>query len=234
MNYTDRDLNWLSFNERILQEAENEDSPLMERLKFLAIYSSNLEEFYRVRVASHRFAQTFQADLKNKYGYRPSFLLQQINQVVSAQQERLGKVFYSKILPGLAKEGVHLLTDHFSEEDKIQMGTFYDLRLKGNFIIQDITEKVNLQLKNLTVYLYAVTKEQQFLIELDYKTLGRFIDISTSDKEKRIVQLDDIFRSNAEKFLGEKSEIFAVKISRDAELYMDDEEEDRSSFSLTF
>ena len=226
MNYTDRDLNWLSFNERILQEAENEDSPLMERLKFLAIYSSNLEEFYRVRVASHRFAQTFQADLKNKYGYRPSFLLQQINQVVSAQQERLGKVFYSKILPGLAKEGVHLLTDHFSEEDKIQMGTFYDLRLKGNFIIQDITEKVNLQLKNLTVYLYAVTKERQFLIELDYKTLGRFIDISTSDKEKRIVQLDDIFRSNAEKFLGEKSEIFAVKISRDAELYMDDEEED--------
>lgn len=226
MNYTDRDLNWLSFNERILQEAENEDSPLMERLKFLAIYSSNLEEFYRVRVASHRFAQSFQDDLKNKYGYRPSFLLQQINQIVSAQQERLGKVFYSEILPGLAKEGVHLLTEHFSEEDKKQMNTYFDREIEGNFTILDITEEVKIQLKNLTVYLYAVTKDRQFLIELDYKKFGRFIDISTSGQEKRIVQLDDIFRSNASKILGEKPEIFAVKISRDAELYMDEEEEE--------
>ncbi|WP_051160251.1 phospholipase D-like domain-containing protein [Cyclobacterium qasimii] len=226
MNYTDRDLNWLSFNERILQEAENEDSPLMERLKFIAIYSSNLEEFYRVRVASHRFAQRYHDDIKNKYGYRPSFLLQQITQVVSSQQERMGKVFYSKILPGLAKEGIHLLTDHFSEEDENQMGTFYDNQLEGNFTIRDITEEVKLQLKNLTVYLYAVTKERQFIIELDYKTFGRFIDVSTSDKEKRVVQLDDIFRSNTSKFLGEKSEIFAVKISRDAELYMDEEQEE--------
>ena len=52
--FFDRDLSWLSFNYRVLQEAKNSEVPIMERLKFLAIYSSNLDEFYRVRVASHR------------------------------------------------------------------------------------------------------------------------------------------------------------------------------------
>tara|TARA_R110001592_G_scaffold202360_4_gene451767 strand:- start:30527 stop:32290 length:1764 start_codon:yes stop_codon:yes gene_type:complete len=226
MNYTDRDINWLSFNERILQEAENGHKPLMERLNFLAIYSSNLEEFYRVRVASHRFAQKYKGDKKNKYGYRPSFVLQQINKIVSLQQERLGKVFYSEILPGLSKKGIHLLTQHFSEEDQNLMGRFYDEKLKDNFILSDISEVTNLQLKNQTVYLYAINQGRFYLIELDYKTFGRFINISSSDKERRIVQLDDVFRNNAAKFLDSKSELFAIKISRDAELYMDEDQEE--------
>ncbi|AEL25180.1 polyphosphate kinase 1 [Cyclobacterium marinum] len=226
MNYTDRDINWLSFNERILQEAENAQTPLMERLKFLAIYSSNLEEFYRVRVANHRFAQKYKGDKKNKYGYRPSFVLQQINKIVSLQQERLGKVFYSEILPGLSQKGIHLLTQDFSEADRNLMGRFYDEKLKNNFTLKDITEDSNFKLKNQTVYLYAISESRFYLIELDYKTFGRFINLSSSDKAKRFVQLDDIFRSNAPKFLGEKSALFAIKISRDAELYMDEDLEE--------
>lgn len=226
MNYTDRDINWLSFNERILQEAENAQMPLMERLKFLAIYSSNLEEFYRVRVANHRFAQKYKGDKKNKYGYRPSFVLQQINKIVSLQQERLGKVFYSEILPGLSQKGIHLLTQDFSEADRNLMGRFYDEKLKNNFTLKDITEDSNFKLKNQTVYLYAISESRFYLIELDYKTFGRFINLSSSDKAKRFVQLDDIFRSNAPKFLGEKSALFAIKISRDAELYMDEDLEE--------
>ena len=119
----------------------------MERLKFLAIYSSNLEEFYRVRVANHRFAQKYKGDKKNKYGYRPSFVLQQINKIVSLQQERLGKVFYSEILPGLSQKGIHLLTQDFSEADRNLMGRFYDEKLKNNFTLKDITEDSNFKLK---------------------------------------------------------------------------------------
>jgi polyphosphate kinase len=74
MSYQDRDLSWLQFNARILQEVENKEVPLMERLKFIAIYSSNLEEFYKVRVATHRFEQRYKGDKKNKYGYRPSYI----------------------------------------------------------------------------------------------------------------------------------------------------------------
>lgn len=225
MDYTDRDLNWLSFNERILQEAENEKTPLMERIKFIAIYSSNLEEFYRVRVASHHFEQKFKGDERNKYGYRPSYLLQKITKIVSAQQERLGKVFYSEIIPGLSQKGINLLTNKFTGQDQKQMEFHYQKFLQGNFILMDISEEQQLQLKNQTVYLFAISAAKQYLIELDYKTFGRFIDISTSENEIRIVQLDDIFRYNADKIFGGPTDIFAIKISRDAELYMDEEQD---------
>jgi polyphosphate kinase len=226
MNYTDRDLSWLSFNERILQEAENKAIPLMERLKFIAIYSSNLEEFYRVRVASHRFAQKYNGDKKSKYGHRPSFILQQVNLIVSAQQERLGGIFYGAILPGLAAEGTVLLANEFSAEDDKRISKYYDANLAGKFEVQEITEDEDLQLKNQAVYLYVVSQSRLYLIELDYDSLGRFIDISSSKKEQRIVQLDDIFKKNASKFLDDSAEIFAVKISRDAELYIDEEQDD--------
>ncbi|MBL4704636.1 MAG: hypothetical protein JKY54_08950, partial [Flavobacteriales bacterium] len=226
MSYTDRDLSWLSFNARIIQEAENEQLPLMERLKFIAIYSSNLEEFYKVRVANHRFAQKYRGDKKNKYGFRPSYILQQINLIVSSQQERMGDVFSSQILPGLANEGIHLLIDDFSKKDDQLIDTYFDQHIKGKFVLQDITNEENLELKNQAVYLYVLSQERIYLIELDYKTFGRFIVISDKDGEQRIVQLDDIFKRNVSKFLANSAEIFAVKISRDAELYIDEEQDD--------
>ena len=226
MNYTYRDLSWLSFNDRILLEAENEKVPLMERLKFIAIFSSNLEEFYRVRVASHRFAQKYKGDKKNKHGYRPSFILQQVNHTVSNQQERLGKAFFSKIVPGLEKSGIYLLSSKFTKQDELQMSSYFDTKVKGNFTLQEITNEENLQLNNQQIYLYLVSQNQRFLLELDYKTYGRFVDISTSNEVQRIVQLDDIFKKNATKFLPGPAEIFAIKISRDAELYIDEEQED--------
>jgi polyphosphate kinase len=223
MSYTDRDLSWLSFNERILQEAENDAIPVMERLKFVAIYSSNLEEFYKVRVARHHFDQKYKGDKKNKYGFRPSYILQQINRIVSGHQERLGNVFYSKIVHGLAQEGIHLLTDNLETEDETQIGKYFDDHLAGKFELKEITDEQNLQLKNQTVYLFLIENFKLFLIELDYDSHGRFIDISSTKSEQRIIQLDDIFKKNAVKFTDGSAQVYAIKISRDADLYIEEE-----------
>ena len=226
MKYIDRDLSWLSFNERILQEASSPQVPLLERLKFAAIYSSNLEEFYKVRVASHRFAQKYKGDKKNKYGYRPSYILQQISQIVSQQQVRLGKIFSEQIVPEMAAEGIHLLRDNLTPSDLDLISTYFDENLAGNFNLIEITEADRLELKNQFVYLYIIAGAKSFIIELDYKKWGRFVVLSDEGSERRIVQLDDVYKRNMDKIVPGEAEVYAVKISRDAELYIDEEQDD--------
>ncbi|MEM0999606.1 MAG: polyphosphate kinase 1 [Bacteroidota bacterium] len=225
MNYLDRDLSWLSFNERILQEAANPAVPLMERLKFVAIFSSNLEEFYKVRVASHRFSQRYHGDKANKFGYRPSYILDQINLTVGAQQERLGAIFFGEILPAMAQEGIHLLRDEFTESDQKRMAEHYDAHLHGNLRRWEISETERLELKNQAVYLYLIGGGKRYILQLDYARFGRFIVLPTPGKEQRVVQLDDIVRHNLEKFVPGIERVYAVKISRDAELYIDEEQD---------
>ena len=88
--YFNRDISWLSFNKRVLEEAKDQSLPIYERLKFLAIYSSNLDEFYRVRVASYRRAKDDAGDV-----------LQEILRIVDGQQQELGSVFWKDLVPGL-------------------------------------------------------------------------------------------------------------------------------------
>ncbi len=225
MKYIDRDISWLAFNERILQEVENPEIPLLERLKFIAIYSSNLEEFYKVRVASHRFAQKYKGDKKNKYGYRPSYILQEINSIVSLQQEKLGEHFYNLLLPAMAEEGIQFLFDELNAQDQVLVGEYYTQHLKGKFNLLDISNEAAVELKNQVIYLYILSGEKSFLLEMDYKKWGRFITLHSDQSETRIIQLDDIFRCNLRQFVSADAKVYAVKISRDAELYIDDDQD---------
>ncbi len=226
MKYIDRDISWVNFNARILQEIADQSLPLMERLNFIAIYSSNLEEFYKVRVASHRFEQKYNGDKKNKFGYRPSYVLQQINNTVSEQQEQLGRIFYTEIIPGMSKEGITFLHNNLSEDDLNLVSDYFDIHLKDQFSLIDITDEDKLELKNQAIYLYYIFEEKQYLLELDYQKWGRFITLWNDSDNYKIIQLDDIFKYNIKKYLNEKAEIYAIKISRDAELYIDEEQED--------
>ena len=87
----DRDLSWLSFNHRVLEEAADSSVPLFERIKFLAIYSSNLDEFYRVRVAS---LQSISGESEGAY----KNLLEEIDSLVQVQQEQFGEIFLHQII----------------------------------------------------------------------------------------------------------------------------------------
>ncbi|MCU4157344.1 polyphosphate kinase 1 [Carboxylicivirga sp. A043] len=226
MKYLDRDLSWLSFNGRILQEIASKDVPLLERLKFVAIYSSNLEEFYKVRVASHRFAQKYKGDKRNKFGYRPSFILQQINTIVSEQQAYLGKLFFNEIVPEMTNEGIRFLCGVVNEADQKLLEQYYDKHFKEEFKVLEITNDIFLELKNQAIYQLIIDGEQQYLLEMDYARWGRFITLEQNEDYTKIVQVDDVFKYNLHKILGHEAETYAFKISRDAELYIDEEQDE--------
>ena len=94
--YIDRDISWLSFNYRVLQEAKDPNVPLLERVKFLAIYSSNLDEFFRVRVANHKNLVRLGKKTKKKLGLEPKLILSQLLQIVNEQQVEFSRIFEEK------------------------------------------------------------------------------------------------------------------------------------------
>ena len=108
-NLKHRDLDWLNFNKRVLQEAEDEDNPLYERLKFLAIFSSNLDEYFRVRVSQLRQIKRIKKSLRKKLALKPSKKVKQILSIVSQQQQEFGDIFHDQIIPELAKNHIHLM-----------------------------------------------------------------------------------------------------------------------------
>ncbi|MBD3410545.1 MAG: hypothetical protein GF419_10130, partial [Ignavibacteriales bacterium] len=97
-DYFDRELSWLSFNERVLQEAKDPNNPLAERLKFLAIFSSNLDEFFRVRVASLRTLLRLKSKRRKKLDFDPAELLDRIHATVKRHQEEFGRIYAEEAL----------------------------------------------------------------------------------------------------------------------------------------
>src|SRR5437016_12000508 len=106
----DRDISWLSFNARVLQEAEDKTVPLMERFKFLGIFSNNRDEFFRVRVATMRRMALFGKKGKQLLGARPDDLLERVQRIVIRQQKKFESI-YSDLLKDLAHEKIYLVNE---------------------------------------------------------------------------------------------------------------------------
>ncbi len=224
--FLDRDLSWLSFNERVLQEAEDPEVPLGDRLNFLAIYSSNLEEFYKVRIAALRFTLRYKGDKKNKFGYKPSYLLNAIFETVENQQARLGKVFRNEILPAFEARGVKLLgLSDVTDRDAKVARELFDSHFLGKTELIQLTPETQLELENQRVYLLWTNGTQRAVSALDYSVLGRFLELGEMEGVKRVLQLDDVFRLNADKLVPGNYQAYAIKVSRDADLYLDNEDE---------
>ena len=105
--YFKRDISWLSFNYRVLLEAEDETLPVYERIKFLSIYSSNLEEFYEIRVAEHRGVIMKKQYADESYAEAEQ-TLEEITQEVNRQQREYYRIFTEQVLPALNKENIFL------------------------------------------------------------------------------------------------------------------------------
>ena len=105
-----REISWLSFNERVLQEADDPSVPLIERVRFLGIYSNNRDEFFRVRVATLRRMEKIGKKAKNVLGEDPASLLDKIQKIIVQQQQKFDKI-YGVLLEELEKNNIFLISE---------------------------------------------------------------------------------------------------------------------------
>lgn len=228
--YHRRDTSWLAFNHRVLQEAADPAVPLYERLKFLAIYSSNLDEFYRVRVSTiRRFKEMKKADRKALTDIKPQKELKEIKRLVHQQQTEFGRIFRSEILPALRREHIYLLntTTQFDKQQKAFAKKYFREKVLPLINRQYMQEGGAIPfLKNRSLYLVvklAGTKKLG-LANIPSESLPRFIPLPAAEGNFTIAFLDDILRINLDRIFEEDVlAAHAIKISRDAELYIDDE-----------
>ena len=238
--YFKRDVSWLSFNYRVLMEAEDASLPIYERIKFLSIYSSNLEEFYEIRVAEHR-GVIMKKNFVEESAAEAEETLAAITREVNRQQRDYYRIFYEQILPALNRQHIFLyqdehpqpfhedfVRDFFNEEVfpflspvMIQAGeirTFIrDRRLylvirmvKKSDRLEDVDDK--------PAYHYA-------LMKIPFSKVPRFIELPPHEGKYYIMFIDDIIRANLHSvFPGYEIEsCYSIKISRDADIYLEDE-----------
>lgn len=233
--FADRELSWIAFNGRVLQEADDPTVPLFERLAFLAIFSSNLDEFFRVRVASLRSLLRLKKKKLGKLPMNPRRLLREIHGRVSTQQELFGDIFRGRILPELARHGIHLVDERSASEEH------------GGFIREYFRQRVRPLLDPLrldpespsfledrqvylTVELWAVDEHglggrPAYALVKVPDALPRFVPLPASADRKEVMFLDDVIRFCLPELFPEEDVggAYAVKLSRDAELYIEDE-----------
>ena len=131
MPYFQRDMSWLSFNHRVLQEAKDPLVPLYEKIKFLAIYSSNLDEFFRVRVAQHRSLIRLSKKTKKELDYNPKQTLKILLKIVNEQQIEFSRIYSEEIIPALREHNVFMLRRlDLSKEQK----TFVEAYFQDNLL----------------------------------------------------------------------------------------------------
>ncbi|MCB0281085.1 MAG: polyphosphate kinase 1 [Calditrichaeota bacterium] len=225
----DRELSWLSFNNRVLQECIDPHVPLYEKIKFMAIFSSNLDEFFRVRVASLRNLLNLKKDKKLKF--TPKQLLKDIHNKVSADQQLLGKILKEIILPQLQDRNIFLINDSELNENQLLYAEQYFNNQILPFIkpLKLIGGDDSLFLQNKTLYLLAETKSptdsELYLVEIPVRHTGRFILLPPDGKKKYVIFVDDILRLFIQKLFQTRKVTFcySIKLTRDAEMYIDDE-----------
>ncbi|GAA4323607.1 polyphosphate kinase 1 [Pontixanthobacter gangjinensis] len=224
-----RDLNWLSFNERVLQEASDKLNPLYERIKFLAIFSSNLDEYFRVRVSQLRQMKRVKKSIRKKLALRPTKITKKIIQEVKQQQDRFGDIYHKQILPELAANGIFVLdAEHFKAEHKEFAASFFNNKVEKHLkpIILDLDKENELFLENSVLYFLVTFKKEDQLavVNIPVKDCGRFVPFSNNAGTHDITYLDEIIRHEAYKLFPDSdiTGIYEIKLSRDAELYIDD------------
>lgn len=237
--YFKRDISWLSFNYRVLLEAEDETLPIYERIKFLSIYSSNLEEFYEIRVAEHR-GVIMKKNFTEESGAEAEETLAEITEEVNRQQREYYRIF-SKVLQELNRQDIYLYQDSrpepFHEEFVHNFFNEEVLPFLSPVMIQAGDIRTFIRDRRLYLVIRMVKKSKRMaepdyvpdyyyaLMKIPYAKVPRFIELPTHEGKYYIMFIDDIIRANLSSiFPGYVVEsCYSIKISRDADIYLDDE-----------
>lgn len=236
--YVNRELSWLDFNDRVLQEAESSEVPLLERIRFLGIFSNNQDEFFRVRVASLKRIVNLKKNYEHEYSqhYQPDKILAEITRRIIAQQKKLLTI-YRHITSQLALEGIFLLNEKEIKhpEHKAFIESYFNERLR-TFIFPIIMKdyNVNCVLRDKSIYL-AVEMQKQgknpkpdySLLEVPAEQLSRFVILPEIKSQQYVMFIDDIIRYNLKNifksFNYASYKAFTIKFTRDAELEIDND-----------
>ena len=235
-SYLDRETSWLHFSHRVLQEAADRTVPLLERLFFCGIFSSNLDEYFRVRVASLRAVLRLGKGDAAKLGIEPNRLLHDIHRTVLDQQERYGPVI-GEILDELARNGITRV-----DETSVRTEHHDFLRTLFDETIAPLIEPVPLEgedgppfLPNhevcLVVELWRADREVRdswtpayWLVRVP-SSVPRFVSLPSVGDQHEVIFLDDVIRFNLGRLFPDHDvgRSYAVKLTRDADLHVDDD-----------
>lgn len=226
-SFKNREISWLSFNGRVLQEAEDKKNPLYERIRFLAIFSSNLDEFFRVRVSKLRQIKNVEKSIRKKLKLRPTKTLRQIIATVEEQQERFGEIFGGTILPELAENGIHLIGyESFTSKQRQFAQKYYEKELSEHIGLVPIASSETPFLLNNALYFFVCfEKGPGSFVLIPSESNNRFVRLPNHEGQHYITFVDDIVAQELPSMFPERTveAYYEIKLSRDAELYWEDD-----------
>lgn len=235
--FNPRDITWLGFNARVLQEAMDETVPLHLRIRFLGIFSNNLDEFFRVRVAGLKRALELKEKLAvDTFFERPQKILDKINKIVIAQQEDFDKT-WKKIQEEMAEQKIFIKTPKkLTEKQKDFVRSYFDKEVESNVIpilLHDNVPLPYLREKSLYLGIAMRRKDWQYttkfaIIEVPTRANGRFVILPTEDNEETdIMLLEDVIAFNLPHIFSyfgyDDFKANAFKVTKDAEFDLDND-----------
>lgn len=230
-----RDISWLSFNARVLQEANDPSVPLRERVRFLGIFSNNLDEFFRVRVATLKRMAEFGEKAKDKMHMEknPQKILEEIQDVVLQQQNEFNRI-WNHMQQELKKEKIFLVTEkQLSRDQKKFVETFFDEEVRQEVIPLMIESNPQIPyLRERSLYLAVAMsnksnayKKKYALIEIPAKFKRRFVKLPSPAGHHHIILMEDVIRHCLPKifsFMGfDEYSAHIIKVTKDAEIDLD-------------
>ena len=233
--YHNRDISWLGFNHRVLQEAADTTVPLLERIKFLSIFSSNMDEFFRVRYpVIALYSQLKKKTLNKSVQPVDKHLSERVQAMVTQQQEEFGRIIFEQVLPGLESNGIYLyyskpIPERFSSQLR-ELFFSHVLAFIQPVFIGGAFQKDFFPVNNRIYFFVLLKKEGQeefshAVVNVPTDKIKRFFVLESDTDDQHIVFLDDIIRDNLSCiFTGfEVHQCYSFKITRNAELYLDEE-----------
>ncbi len=231
-----RDISWLSFNARVLQEANDPSVPLQERIRFLGIHSNNLDEFFRVRVATLRRMIELGGKKANMHLEEdPQSILDEILRIVLMQQSEFNRI-WKNIQQEMNDEQVFIVDDtKLNREQKVFVRRYFDEEVRGNIIplmIQSLQQLPYLREKSIYLGIVMRRSESAYqqryaLIEVPSRMLGRFVKLPSPKGETHIMLLEDVIRFNLPHIFSyfgfDLFEAHIFKITKDAEIDIDND-----------
>ena len=232
-----RDISWLSFNARVLQEAADKSVPLKERIRFLGIFSNNLDEFFRVRVATltRMIEYESKAYLRMHLEKNPKRIMEEIYNIVLLQQTEFNRI-WEEIIIEMKQNNIFIKTEtQLSITQKKFVQQYFDNEVRGNIIplmVEGIPVFPNLRDKSIYLAVKMWTTDNAYLhkyavIEVPTRVMNRFVLLPSPIHRTHLILLEDIIRFNLKYIFAhmdfDQYDGWIFKVTRDAEIDLDND-----------